>query len=500
MSSGEPPRRAAVAWPAIGAVALAVTGVLTAFSGRYGYHRDELYFLRAGHQLAFGYVDQGPLTPLLARVASTLFGDSLVGLRLASSLTAGLVVLITGLLAAEFGGGRGTQAFAAGCTAISSVLLAVGHLLSTTTFDVLAWVAVSWLAVRALRDGGWRWLLVGVVAGIGMENKALPALLVVALAAGILAVGPRAVLRTRWPWLGALVALALCAPYVVWQATHGWPELEIAGAIAGGSSGTSEPRWLFLPYQFVMVSPVLVPVWLAGLWRLARDPRLRTFRCFAVVYPLLAVVFLATGGKPYYLSGLYPVLLAAGAEPTLRWAHRGATRVRSGLLSAGLVLGAAVSALLLLPLVPVADLAKTPIVAVNYDAGETVGWPRFACTVSRVYAGLPAGERRHAVALTANYGEAGAIDHYRDELSLPPAYSGHNSYADWGPPPPDAGPVIAVGYDRATLTRWFGAVRPVARIDDGVGLDNDEQGGTVFLCRDRRQSWARLWPRLRHIG
>lgn len=60
--------------------------------------------------------------------------------------------------------------------------------------------------------------------------------------------------------------------------------------------------------------------------------------------------------------------------------------------------------------------------------------------------------------------------------------------------------MIAIGYDRATLARWFGAVRPAARIDDGVGLDNDEQGGTVWVCRDRRLSWSRLWPRLRHLG
>ncbi len=494
------PVRTPIAWPALAGVSLLISVVLVAVSGRYGYSRDELYFLRAGRELAFGYVDQPPLTPVIARVASELFGDSLVGLRLASAVAAGLVVMCTGLLARELGGGRGTQMLAAAGIAVSAYLLAVGHLLSTSTFDLLGWAALCWLAVRALRDGGRSWLWVGAVAGIGLQNKLLVAFLLAGLLVGLLLVGPRAALRTRWPWLAGVIALALWAPNLSWQAVNGWPQLELSAAIAAGSSGTSEPRWLFLPYQLVLVSPLLVPVWAVGLWRLARDPLLRPFRAFAAAYVVLAVVFLATGGKPYYLAGLFPVLLAAGAEPTLRWVQRGTGRVRTALLAGALTLSAAASAFLFLPLVPVEQLADTPILAVNYDAGETVGWPRFAQTVAGVYDGLPAEDRAGAVVLTRNYGQAGAIDRYRADLDLPPVYSGHNSYVLWGPPPERAGTTIVVGYQRDRLLQWFGSVELAARIDNGVGLDNEEQGNSVWVCRDRLASWAELWPRVRRFG
>lgn len=489
-----------VAWPLLVGAAAGIAGVLVAVSGRYGYHRDELYFLRAGNELAFGYVDQPPLTPLLARLASELFGGSLVGLRLVSAVAAGLVVLCTGLLAREFGARRGGQGLAAACTAVSAFLVAVGHLLSTSTFDLLAWTVLSWLVVRALRDGGRSWLLVGVVAGFGLQNKALVALFLAGLVVALSLVGPRAPLRTPWLWLAAAVALALWAPYLLWQAAHGWPQLELSGAIAAGSSGTSEPRWLFLPFQLVLVSPLLVPVWAAGLWRLARDPQLAPFRAFAAAYVLLAVVFLLSGGKPYYLAGIYPVLLAAGAEPALRWARRSSPRLRTGLLSGAVVLSAGVSAVLFLPLVPIQHLAATPITDINYDAGETVGWPAFVQTVARVHAGLPADERAGAVVLTRNYGQAGAIDRYRSQFGLPAVYSGHNSYASWGPPPEAAGPTIVVGYDRERLLQWFGSVELGSRIDNGIGLDNDEQGTAVWICRDRIAPWAQLWPELRRFG
>jgi hypothetical protein len=159
-----------------------------------------------------------------------------------------------------------------------------------------------------------------------------PAFLLAAVVAGVLLVGPRAGLRSRWPWLGGLVALALWAPNLVWQAAHGWPQLELASAIAAGSSGTSEPWYLFVPFQLVLVSPVLVPVWITGLIRLARAPALRPWRSLAVAYGLLAVLFLVTGGKPYYLAGLFPLLLAAGAGPTRSGARRG--RARAGLRAA----------------------------------------------------------------------------------------------------------------------------------------------------------------------
>jgi hypothetical protein len=253
---------------------------------------------------------------------------------------------------------------------------------------------------------------------------------------------------------------------------------------------------LFLPFQLVLVSPLLVPVWMAGLWRLARDPALRTWRSFAVAYGLLTVLFLLTGGKPYYLAGLYPVLLAAGAEPVLAWARRGAGRVRTGLLAAALVLSLAIDATLGLPVVPVARLADTPIPDVNYDAGETVGWPAFAAAIQRVRDGLPAGAR--VAVVTGNYGEAGAVDRFAPDLA--PAYSGHNSYWTWGPPPKDTDVVIAVGIPEQRLAQWFGRVEEAGRVDNGVGLDNDEQGTPVLTARDRRVPWSEIWPQLRRLG
>jgi 4-amino-4-deoxy-L-arabinose transferase-like glycosyltransferase len=83
--------------------------VLLAASGRYGFHRDELYFLAAGRHLDWSYPDQPPLLPLLARAMTALFGDSLIALRVLAALISAAGVLIAALTARELGGGRRAQ-------------------------------------------------------------------------------------------------------------------------------------------------------------------------------------------------------------------------------------------------------------------------------------------------------------------------------------------------------------------------------------------------------
>src|SRR6478609_5860149 len=115
----------------------AVTVVLVVFAGGYGYHRDELYFLEAGHHLAWSYADQGPVTPLVARLMSDIAPGSLTVLRIPSPIA-------------------------------------------------------GWLVVRAVRTGDNRlWPVAGVVLGLGLLNKPLPAFLAVGLLAGVLIAGPR---------------------------------------------------------------------------------------------------------------------------------------------------------------------------------------------------------------------------------------------------------------------------------------------------------------------
>ncbi|MDG4810089.1 glycosyltransferase family 39 protein [Micromonospora sp. WMMD1120] len=474
-------------------VAAVTTGTLLLLAGRYGYHRDELYFVLAGRNLDWGYVDQGPLVPALARLLDTIAPGNLVVLRTPSAVLAGGAVLLVAAIARELGAGRGAQLFAAVLAALSGIVLANGHLLSTTTIDLLVWLVAAWCAVRLLRTGDSRWALgVGLALGVGMLNKLLPALLAVGLVAGVLVAGPRRLLRDRWVLAAAGITVLLAAPNLLWQVTNDFPQLGVAATISDGDSSHSG-RLNALTLQFVIISPYAVPIWVAGLVALLRRPAWRAYRAVGWAWLVVVGIVLVAGGKGYYDAPLLLVLTAAGAIVTAAWAARGSVRLRRGLLVLGAVPFLLPSIVLLLPVLP-AERLPAFVVDVNYDAGETIGWPAFADSVAAVHRGLPPPERSRAVVLTANYGEAGALARYGPARDLPRAYSGHNSMVDFGRPPADADVVIAVGWERPDrLNAWFGECTLAGRVDQRVEVDNDENGGPIFVCRGLRRPWAQIW-------
>lgn len=483
----------------VAGLAAALAALLIAFSARYGYHRDELYFLACGRHLAWGYPDQPPLVPLLARLMSDLAPASLLVLRLPSALACAALVVLTGLIARELGAERRAQVLAALCVAVAPLVIGAGHLLSTTTFGLPAWALVCWLVLRILRTGEHQlWLAVGAATGAALFDSDLIAFLLFGIIAGLAISGPRRMLRSPWLYAGGAIAVAMWAPYLAWQARYGWPELAVARSIASGGSGTSAPRWAIVPFQLGLFG-YLAPVWAAGLYRLLRGPALAWCRALGVAFLLLVVVFTVTGGKPYYLGGLVVVLLAAGAQPALDWVRRGRSRLRAGLVGAAVLL--TLTAIpVTLPVIPVADVHRTGIVALSYDAGETIGWPAYVREIAAVYRSLPAAQRASAIVLASNYGEAGAVQLYGPADGLPAVYSGHNGFWYWGPPPRTAATAVAVGFGRYRLVPVCGSLRLAAHLDNHLGVADDEQGAPVWVCSALRGSWASVWPRLRTLG
>jgi Dolichyl-phosphate-mannose-protein mannosyltransferase len=455
-----------------------VAVVLTLTSARYGYERDELYFRML--RPAWGYVDQPPLVPVVA----SLLGDHLVALRVPATLCAAGSVVLVALLARELGAAERSQAWAAWAYAGTTAVLDFGHVLLTSTLDLVLWPAVLLLVVRAeLRHRPRLWLWAGLGAGLASYNKLLVGLLLVLLAIALAAVGPRDRLRSPYVLGGGLLAAVAALPNVLYQQTHGWPQLAMGSALSENNAG--EVRVLMWVFLVVVLGPPLVVVWLAGARHLWHRPELR----FLVVAFVLLVAFtFASGAQPHYPTFLLVLLFAAGVAEL-------GERLQRPVWYALVAVNAAVAAVLALPLLPVGILGRTPVPAINLLAADSVGWPTYADQVASVFDALPAADRARAVVVASNYGEAGAVDRFTDL----PVYSAHNALYDQERPPDDATTVVFVGGQLDHATKLFGSCEVQGRLDDEVDVDNEEQGQPIAVCRDPRGGWDELWPQLRHL-
>jgi len=304
------------------------------------------------------------------------------------------------------------------------------------------------------------------------------------------------VLRSAWLWIGGAIAALIWAPNLAWQALNGFPQLEMAGSIAREAT---ENRVMLVPELLLLAGPLLFPVLLAGIWRLVRRADARPWRAIPFGFAIVVALVLLSGGKSYYAAAMFGPFMAAGAIGVDGWLERGRQRLRG----AAFVTAAAVSGLLIvlitLPVLPPPTLARTPISELYGETAEQVGWPELVESVQDAVETMSPTDRETAIVFTANYGEASALELLGEDL--PPVFSGHNGYGYWGPPPEDAINIILVGHWAPETMRWaFGTCELAGRVDNGVDLDNQEQGAGVWVCRDRpTDTWEQSWPRLQHL-
>ena len=459
-------------------VAAATVLLHLAAAAGYGWHRDEMYFLVESWRMDWGFASEPPATPALAWLSQQLFGESLVGLRLWPALAGAAVAVLASLVARELGGGRTAQLVAAITTSTTTIALGLFHLFGPSAFDQVAWAGCLLVLAKLLNGADRRWWLAfGAIAGVGLLNKNTLALLAIALVVAVVATPAlRPWLRSPLPWAGGLLAVAIASPYLIWQTAHGWPMLAVAGSVSDEMGGISGAL-LYLPMQVLTMNPLLAPIWIAGLWWLWRS---RTFRPFAVIWVVLLVLLALGGGRSYYLMPAYLPLFAAGGVVLERWRDRPVAIVSVLVAAAALVVPSA------LPVLPVEAQRHLPFTAINPLLSDPPGWPTYVAQIAAVRPGTPV--------LTANYGEAAAM-----ELAGVRAYSGHNAYGTWGPPPAGATEMITVAMPDQVLARTFTHCTPVAVLDNPYGIDDEERGRSVQLCSGPRASWDELWPGIVHV-
>lgn len=478
-------------------------------NGQYGYFRDEFYFIARGEHLDWGYVDQAPLAPWLARLNRTLLGDSLFALRFLPAVAGATKVLLTGLMVRELGGGRFAVLLACLCVLVAPVYLATDMKFSKDAFEPVFWMGGAYCLMRVInRNEPWCWLWFGLCAGLGLENKHSMLFFGFGIFVGLLLTPARRFFADKWLWIGGAVAFALFLPNLLWQYQHEWVTLEVLRNVqqTGKNVVLSPPA--YIAHQVLILLPLTAPVWLAGLWFFFFNKEGSRYRLLGIAYVVVLMLMIALKGKDYYLQSAYPMLFAAGAvlwerlgqeRRSLRW-----LRVAFPVL---LVFGGAFVLPFALPILPVETLLRyqqalgmdeLPRTEVGHAGplpqhfGDMFGWPEMVETVARIYRAFPPEERGKVAILASNYGQAGAIDFFGPRYGLPNAISPHENYYLWGPRDYTGEIMIVLGWDRDTVAEHCTSVEEAGVVNHPYAMANEHY--TIFICRGLKQPLQEVWP------
>jgi hypothetical protein len=491
----EQPASSRTATTALFAIAAAVTLLHLLTNSRYGFHRDEFQFLSDARHLDWGFVAYPPLTPALEHLSLGIFGLSLAGLRLFSVLFQAASVILTGLMAREFGGQPLAQITAALAVALSPLPLFEGTEFQYSSFDYLWWVLAAYFIIRLLKSGSPRWwLAIGIPLGLGLLTKYSIVFFIAGIVCALLLTSARRYFLTGWFWAGVALALLIFLPNFLWLVRHDFisyhflQHIHVRDVRQGRADGFLRDQLL------ICVNVFAAPLWLLGLVTYLRD---RRFRPLAWMYLIPLALFFFGKGRGYYVAGTYPMLLAMGAVASERWLaslsaiwrHTVTAVFFTGLAACGMYI-----CCVIVPLAadgPLRDFA----LARNDDLREEFGWDTMLKTIAQVRDSLPAQQQANLGIVVGNYGENGAIEILGPAYHLPTAISGTNSA--WLRSYPQSQPttLIVLGVGDKDRESEFTSCKFAAHIPYPKDQNNEESKyhSEIYVCGPPRLPWPELW-------
>ncbi|MBV8630515.1 MAG: glycosyltransferase family 39 protein [Silvibacterium sp.] len=483
----------------------------------YGIFRDEMYYLICGQRLAWGYVDQPPMIALVARVSDALFGhERMWAMRLIPALAGAAKVFLTGILVWALGGGRRAAALAMLGVMVVGVYLGIDSFLSMNCFDPVFWMLCVLSLIRITQAEEPRtvrnwWIVLGVSAGLGLENKVSIVFFLVCVLVALLLTPQRRILASKWFGVAVLLMIVIALPNLLWQIRYYFPTLEWLRDVQNSDKDVKLAPLDFLKAQWFMLHPFTVLLWISGVLWLLISRTARAFRFLGVTYLLFLALLMAMHAKDYYLAPIYPVYFAAGAVAWFSWAHERVWKNALIIAYAAFLLWGGIRSLpFAIPVLPPNEfvayekkLGFTPQDTENHDPtilpqfyADRFGWHELVAQVNQIYHSLPPDEQKVTGIWGGNYGQASAINLFGPQYGLPEAISGNQNYWIWGPRGHTGKEMIILSSrDLNEITPYYDSCKIVGVRNHPLAMPWEH--GNIYLCYGRKKPYAADWDELK---
>lgn len=446
----------------------------------YGLQRDAYLYLAQSRHLDWGYFSTPPLLAFITRIHTTIWGDSVLAIRLLPALVGAVSIFLVGWLIKQLQGNNRAQILGLTAYFVSPAFLRPALLLQPVIFNHLFWLLAVVILFQLIRKQNPRILLWMIpVLGLGWLNKYSIVFYASALLVAMIICNHRKLL---WSWyLAAALAggLLVILPNLLWQYQHNWPVFHHMTELQETQLGNVLLKD-FLFAQVFMHLPAL-PVWMGGLIWLIFNKKQRDYRVFAWAFLLTLLLIILLRGKFYYTIAAYTILVVFGAVAWEQWSKR--TRGILVYVVLGIMLLSGISVL------PFSLPVYKPDRMVEYDRkqmkrglevmlkwedgevhdlpqdyADMVGWDELGHKVWDFYESLDDTVRAGTQVYGEFYGCAGAILYHRPHDSYPEVYSFNDAFMEWIPRKTTIKHLIYVGYsDR--LPQYFKELELVGTVD-----------------------------------
>jgi 4-amino-4-deoxy-L-arabinose transferase-like glycosyltransferase len=478
----------------------------------YDMFRDEFYYIECAKHLAFGYVDHPPFSILKLSAWIGMFGDSLFSIRIIPSVLFGLLIIMVSILTIQMNGSSFASIISALIVLSSPQILGITGFYSMNSFELFFWALLFLILVIILKGADKRlWLLFGIILGFGLMNKFSIGILAVALNLSMYFTPLRKDLTNKYFLAGNLIAFLIFTPFLVWNYLNGFPTIEFMSNAAEFKNVDINAADFFLA-QIMNMGPVNSILWLAGLLALFFSRSFRDYRILGFIYVVSFLILAGQNSKPYYLSGAYPPLFAAGAIALTSWGKGWVNAtIRYSVLALLVLTFIFISPLAVPVLSPDSFTIYSDKLGIKTEESEKhekgllpqhfadrFGWEELTDKVYQAFNSLPEIERNSTLIYTQNYGEAGAINYYGQSKGLPNAISGHNNFWIWGVGERDVSTLIIVGGDKGDYETVFEEVKEFTRTDNRYCMPY-ENNMPIFIARKPKQNLRSIWNDAKHF-
>lgn len=469
------------------------------------YHRDELLYFSLGMHPAFGYATVPPMIGWLAAVMQWIFGTSLFAVKILPALLSGAFTLVAISITKELGG----RTYAVILTGITLLVMPFAlrsfYYFMPVAFDIFFWALITLFFLRYINTGKDKWLiLTGAMAGLGMLNKYMIALLVVCLLFSLILVRDFSIFRKKAFYFGIVCGLIIFLPNIFWQISHHLP-------VINHMKELNETQLKHVSHSAFLIEQLMNPfpgtiILIPGLYFLFKEKK---YRFMGVTAALVILILLILRGKSYYTNGIMVYLLAGGAVFFEKIIRKLALKI---ILPVLLIL-------IFFPGVPFgipvykADGLVTyfkyledhygmtigrrfedeSIHSLPQDYADQIGWEELTKHAAEAWRQIP--EKDKAIIYCENYGQAGAINVIGKKYGLPEPISFNESFYYWLPRSfdPDIEYAIYINYENEMgddVKDLFSDIKFIGQISN---IHAREYGTSVWLCSHPNRSFNEFW-------